>query len=82
MCGAATNAAAATRDNNCLTFEEIRPEDGLIRHRVLSELIVLLQSTNIVRYIMILCDLFRKGALVHIISDRRRSDHVAINAPP
>ena len=31
----ATNAAAAAGDDNCLAFEEIRPEDRLIGHRVL-----------------------------------------------
>src|ERR1700704_7121306 len=30
VCGATTNAAATARDDNCLAFEEIRPEDRLI----------------------------------------------------
>src|SRR6266478_693063 len=32
MCSAATDAAAAARDNNRPAFEELRPENRLIRH--------------------------------------------------
>src|SRR3984893_18919148 len=35
VCGATTDAAATPRDDNHLALKEIRPEDRLIRHRVL-----------------------------------------------
>ena len=77
VCGATADAAAAAGDDDRLALEEIRPEDRLIRHRVLRVTGPIggppPSAKKLVHYIMIWCILFRKRFAGAWTEGRRRT---------